>query len=192
MPALIDITDLTNAGITFETPEQAQYYIDMVSAFVNRNVDVIFFPFSDKTVRGKADYYGTITLVGPVDSVAGVARPNSTTLVPFRFDDIDLVYNLKPNTAYDVTYSGGYAEVPEDIKFFCTEAVRQGLNNPNSALSFRVGDVTETYASSSGRTVSAPITVLGTEVLASYRNTAYTLTYGSLLPVAVQDNPWEC
>lgn len=187
MAALIDLAELEAAlGYTFDTPEsqaQAQYYINTISAFINKYVDVSFEFHENATIRYKADWYGTITLVGPVDSVSGVVRPNSDSVICFLYDDIDLIYNLCPNTAYDVTYSYGYAEVPEDVKSVVIEGVRASINNPNNALSYRVGDVTETYLANAGNSVASPIVVLGQDVLDSYKNTAFTVSTFDILPL---------
>lgn len=194
MAALIELSDLEDAlGYTFDDPasqKQAQYTIDMISSFVNSKVDVSFSFHENETIRARSDAHGVITLIGPVDDVAGVSRPNSACLVNFRFDDLDRLYNLMGNTAYDVTYTWGYQTVPEDIQFFVTEACKTTINNPNSALSFRVGDVTETFIANAGNAVQTPTIVLGADVLLKYINTSYTVTVGSVLPLAVQDGWW--
>src|SRR6478752_7103413 len=195
MAALVTIEELEAAlATTFEdgSPEeaQAQYYIDTISAFINSYVDVSFEKHTDETVRYRADYYGTVTLAGPVDSVAGVVRPNSTYVVPFLFDDFDKVYNLQPSVAYDITYTWGYDEVPMDIKGVVIEAVRASINNPNNSLSFRVGDVTETYLSGQGVNNQSPIVVLSAAVLDNYSDLSITLTLGSILPQP--PNAWNC
>lgn len=192
MAALITLDELEKAlGGPVDNQDQAQYTIDMISSFVNSKVSVSFEKHENETFRSRSDAHGTIRLVGPVDEVAGVTRPNSACTVNFRFDDLDLLYNLQGNTAYDVTATWGYDEVPDDIKFFVTEACKTAINNPNSALSFRVGDVTETFIANAGNAVQTPTIVLGADVLLKYVETAFTVTVGSVLPLAVQDS-WSC
>lgn len=194
MAALIELAELEAAlGYTFDTPEsqaQAQYYIDTISAFVNKYVDVSFERHENETVRYKTDWRGTITLVGPVDEVAGVARPGSDCTTCYKFDDIDLIYNLQPTTAYDVTYTWGYTEVPQDVKSVVIEGVRASVNNPNNALSYRVGDVTETYHANAGAAVQSPIVILGKDALDDYKFTAFTLSLGEILPCPASE--WSC
>lgn len=187
MAALITLQELEKAlGVTFETEadqDQAQYYINTISAFINKYVDVSFEFVENGTLRYKTDWNGTITLRGPVESVTGVARPGTDAVPCHLFDDIDVIYNLQPNTAYDVTYTYGYETVPEDVKSVVIEGCRSSLNNPNSSLSFRVGDVTETYISNAGNAVQSPIVTLGKEALDDYRITSYTLSLGEILPL---------
>lgn len=194
MAALVELAELEAAlGYTFDTAEsqaQAEYYINTISAFVNNYVDVSFEFHENETLRYKTDWTGSFTLVGPVDSVAGVVRPNSTCVTCFLFDDIDLIYNLQPNTAYDVTYTWGYQEVPQEVKSVVIEGCRASLNNPNNALSYRVGDVTETYHANAGDQVSSPIVVLGSDALDSYKNTAFSVSTDFILPRPASS--WSC
>lgn len=192
MAALIELSDLERAMGPIEDPIYAQYIIDMISSFVNSKVTVSFEKHTNETIRSRSNAHGIITLEGPVDEVAGVTRPNSACLVNFRFDDIDRLYNLMGNTAYDVTYTWGYDEVPEDIKFFVTEACKTAINNPNSALSFRVGDVTETFLANAGNAAQTPTITLGADVILNYSDEVYSLTLGGILPLAAQDNFWAC
>lgn len=192
MAALITIADLEKAMGPIDDTVYAQYIIDMVSSFVNSKVDVSFEKHTNETVRSRSNAHGIIILTGPVEELAGVSRPNSSCLVSFRFDDIDRIYNLMGNTAYDITYTWGYDEVPEDIKFFVTEACKTAINNPNSALSFRVGDVTETFLANAGNAAQTPAITLGADVLEKYTETAFSLTLGGILPLAVQDSFWSC
>lgn len=176
--------------------DQAQYYIDTVSSYVESYTGVTFTPQVDVTLRLQADYYGQITLhMKPIQDVTEVLPADQTTpcdilltTPSWGFDGYDTIYNLQPHSVYLVTLSYGYDEVPQDIKSYVTEQCINKVNNPNNLEAFRVGDVTETYGTKTQVNETVSVAGLGQEVLDSYKDTEETWRLG---PRAYPTQSWN-
>lgn len=161
---------------------QWMYYIESVSAFINSYVSTSFEVISGDVKRYQADYHGQIHLGGdPVSTVTSVKDWQSQSDVSYIFNGIDLLFNLYPNQVVDVTYTHGYATVPDEIKYMAVEAVNGvlGLGAPGQITSFTVGDVTEVYRSNRGEGPTATVVSLSKETLDQYVDEHNSMVLGN-------------
>lgn len=196
MVALLDLEDLITAlNREPASPGEAaqwQFYIEAVSAFINGYVSASFEVLEDDIVRYKADYYGFIDLGGdPISSVDSVKNWQTASETVWIFDGMDRIFYLQPNEVVDVTYTHGYAAVPDDVKYMATQAVLGVLNlgATGEITSFTVGDVTEVYAKPMDDGAVATVVSLSNSVLGKYTNDQFCFrmggpryTTGGLLP----------
>lgn len=185
MANLLTIEDITEAtGNSPSSPEEEarwQHYIDAVSAFINGYVSVTFESVTDDTIRYRADYYGVIDLGGdPVSSVSSVKDWQTQTAVNYGWDGLCYLFDLEPNQVVDVTFTHGYASVPDDIRFMATEAVLGvlGLGATGPLKSFTVGDVTEVYTAGVQEEPTAVVS-LSRSVLMRYTDVETSWRLGS-------------
>lgn len=153
MVALLDLEDVIivvgRPPASAEEAAQWQFQINAVSAYINSYVDVSFEYKEDDVVRYEADYYGVIDLGGdPVSTVTSVVDWQSQSAVSYYWNGLDELYGLYPNQVVDVTYTHGYATIPDDVKYMATQAVFGALDlgATGSLTSYTVGDVTEAYS----------------------------------------------
>lgn len=150
--ALVSIQDIedTLGRSAEDAAEEAewQFYINIISDFINNEVDVAFEPQTLVTERLRADAYGEVKLKGPVVNITSVKnfRTQEEDLY-VDFDGVDTLYYLNPRQVVDVTYSYGYNTVPDDIRNLVISAILAQINEyaPVSLRSYTVGDVTEEY-----------------------------------------------
>lgn len=95
------------------------------------------------------------------------------------FDGLSQIAGLQPLQVVDVTYTHGYQDVPDDVKYMATEVVVGvlGLGATGPIRSFTVGDVSEVYAVR-GDNVAA-VVVLSNRVLDRYTNEDVTYRLGA-------------
>lgn len=153
MVALVDLEDIIvvmgREPASAEEAAQWQFYIDTVSSFINGYVSVSFELKTDDVVRYQADYYGMIDLGGdPISSVDSVKNARTQVETYWDWDMMSTIGRLDPHEVVDVTYTHGYASVPDDISKMATQAVVGVLGHGATGpiTSFTVGDVTESYA----------------------------------------------
>lgn len=176
--------------------DQAQYYIDTISAYVESYTGVTFTLQEDVILRLQADYYGQVVLhMKPIQTVTDVTVAPQTTPYSFPltdpvwgFDGYDTIYNLQPHSVYLITLTYGYSDVPQDIKSYTTEQCRNALNNPNNLANYRVGDVTESYATKDAVNEVKSVAGLGQSVLDSYKDSEETWRLG---PRAYPQQSWN-
>lgn len=185
-------TGMTAVGVTEQNRWQA--YIDSISSFVNGYVDDIFEEITDDVVRCQADYYGLIDLGGgPISDVTLVANWRTAAEVTYAYwNGIDQIQRLQPLQVVDVTYTHGWAVIPDDIAFMVRDLVAGVLQlNENGASgpirSFTVGDVSEVYDISAGNSLAA--VVVGAHTLARYCNGDYTLRLGQRMSPDISTLP---
>lgn len=176
-----DIEAATGDPIPLSEEPKWQAYIDSVSSFVNGYVDDIFEEITDDVVRYQADYYGLIDLGGgPISDVSLISNWRTDAEVSYAYwNGIDQIYGLQPLQVVDVTYTHGWVEIPDDIKFMVRDIVLGVLELGTSGpiRSFTVGDVSEVYDTTAGGKV-AGVTLAG-HTLARYCTTDYTLRLGA-------------
>src|SRR5678815_2207537 len=92
---------------------------------INSQANCSFTPFDDLTERLQADQYGIIdNLIGPVTEVTAILNWKTQVADPDgEWDGMTTISCLRANQVVDVTYSGGYSVVPEDIKMVCLDSV---------------------------------------------------------------------
>lgn len=170
--------------------EEAQWQqkIDHISAFIDGYVDVSFEVKTDHVIRAQADYYGVIDLGGdPVSTVSSVVHVGDYTAasVPL-WDGLHTIYGCEPLEVVEITYTHGYASVPEEIKGVCLDGVlavlglgEQGTSGPIRQVT--VGDVTESYAFTRDTFDGATMVtvVLSGDVLKRYCKQAGTYRVGA-------------
>jgi len=179
MSALITVQDVEDAlGREAEDSEeiaQWQYYINVISLFINNFVDVSFEPLVLVTERLRADQYGQIKLKSPVNDVTSVKnfRTQEEDLY-VDFDGIDLLMYLEPRQVVDVTYSYGYNVVPDDIHGLVLTLVLEQVNEiaPVNLKSHQVGDVVDVYAVTS---VGKLFDQFAMDTLQKYATTQFTI-----------------
>lgn len=194
MVALLTIGDITDAigrgPVDSAESDKWQFYIDAISAYINGYVEVSFEEIADDVVRYEADYYGLINLGGdPVSTVTAVNDFLSQSGVSYYWNGLDEILGLCPNQVVDVTYTHGYATVPDDIKFVATQAVIGvlDLGATGSITSFTVGDVTEVYSDPSKE--GTTVVELQKSVLDRYSNIYGSWRLGSTYSTGNQQLP---
>lgn len=181
--AIITVSQLETAlGVTLTEvqQDQAEFYIDTISAYVETYTGVTFTEHVDETLVLQSDYYGEIKLalhpITAITSVTKLGTPADTCL--WGWDQYDTIFNLQPHTAYEVLMSFGYATPPLDIAGYVTQAVILAMTNPTNQASLRVGDVTESFGNVSGGGGVMSYAQLGQQVLDSYKRTNDTWKIG--------------
>lgn len=145
MTDLITIDDVEIAlqrSLTTSEEARVEQLITQVSAYIEHRTGLAFASFTDVTYRFQADYTGTVDLVpGPANDVSAVTAVVSNYYPLYNgqgwgYDGYNTVYNLYPNQAVDITYSGGLDDVPEDLKGVALDGVlRKFLAGPGGATS---------------------------------------------------------
>jgi len=190
MTALLTVDDIEDAvgypPSSTEQETQWQFYIDSVSAFINGYVDVSFEEVTDDVQRFRADYYGIISFSpDPVSVVTSVVSYLSGSETVWSFDGLSEIQYLNANEVVDVTYTHGYTTVPDDVKFAAVQAVLGALNlgTPGSLTSFTVGDVSETYSTSTSEG-STVVIQLASSVLDKYVDGAKSYRLGKSISIS--------
>ncbi len=185
MAALLDIEDIINAlgraPTSAEEATQWQFYIESVSAFINGYVTAQFGLLTGDVVRRQADYYGVVDLGGdPISSVTSVKNWRTGVETTWDFDGLNKIFYLQANETVDITYTHGYAVVPDDVKYMATQAVLGvlGLGATGQITSFTVGDVTEVYSNNSDNGVTTTVVSLSKQVLSKYTDEDFTYRVG--------------
>lgn len=181
--AIITVSQLETAlGVTFNEAQQdqAEFYIDTISAYIETYTGVTFTEHVDETLVLQSDYYGEIKLaLQPISSISSVTKLGiPAALCPWGWDQYDTIFNLDPHTAYEVVMSFGYSSPPMDIVGYVTQAVILAMTNPTNQASRRVGDVTESYGNVAGGGDVMSYAQLGQQVLDSYKRTNDTWKIG--------------
>lgn len=156
------------------------HYIEQVSTYINSQANCSFTPFVDVTERFQADHYGIIdTLLGPVSTVTSIV--NYKTQEPdldAEWDGMTTIAKLKAHQVVDITYSGGYSIVPDDIRMVTLDAVVTLIEGPGygSITTYQIGDVVEKY--NGAFTARDVVEDLGSAVLDRYRDSEWTWRLG--------------
>lgn len=175
---IADFEDATGVEVLPEEEPKIQFMIDAISQYIVDYTGTNFYVVEDYTERCTADYYGIVTLPPPVDEVTSVKGARSQEELSYwDWDDNRTVYNLYPHETVDITYSGGYAEVPDNIFSLGIDILKQAVLPPtdNSMTQFTVGDVSEKYFKGK---ISSLIDELGWITLRSYTDTEGTWRLG--------------
>jgi len=178
--ALLTVEELEVAvGTSFSDADaaRAQYYIDGLSAYIEKKTGTTFSVVEDAVERFRADPYGVVkfTLL-PVTAVTTVHDfATDTDLEPggWVWDGLSRLTNLCGHQVVDVTYSYGL-EPPADVKWAATEAVKRGINTANNSnlVLKQVGDVIHQFGT------MLPLTEAEQEIFNSYGVTEWTLKLG--------------
>lgn len=190
--ALITLTDLEPAvGKDLTGDEAATYAIELVSMYIRVYTDTSFEEVTE-TITYKADYYGRVQLNTPVTEVSGVVYYNDQPVFDWQWDGWGEVYGIKPNHTVKVTYTHGFTDVPNDVKYVAIEAAKRLYVTPDRynlgmLMQFNVGDVSEWYNSRMNNPMLAQglFNDLEKLTLDNYRETNTTLRLGYHQP----DNP---
>lgn len=184
MAALITITDIEAAlgeDISVDDEPRIQYYINVVSSYIEGYTGVSFSLQEDAVIRAVADGRGIIeideiveiTEVAQLDPSVGTYGGISVGFPGYYFDGIDKIYGLDPYETYRITLTYGHTSIPTEIKGVATKLVLAGTDLDTVATgglrSYRVGDVEESY----GVSILAGVPVvtldtLMTKILHSY------------------------
>lgn len=124
-------------------------HISNVSDFINSYCSESFSRTDDDKVRFQASWRGEILLPGgPVWDVTAVVDPR----LPGQndplgdWDQMSMIFYLEPLGVYDVTYSHGHTDVPQEIKNLVYQACATLIDGDGPVTSFQVGDVQERYS----------------------------------------------
>lgn len=161
-------------GRTFTDSEedQAQMFIDNVSAVIEGMTDVSFALVEDEEIRIQADGYGMIELSAkPIVSVT-VYDLNATEALSYGcWDGLATVYGLQPNQVVDIIYTHGYTTVPGDIKAVCYGVCSRMMYNPGGLRQETVGAISVTYPGIGGEAGTINFSTLERRVLSKYHDT---------------------
>lgn len=186
--ALLDLNDLEvamNRTFTGGEADQAQYYIDLISALVEGYTGVSFQPMTG-TLRAKADAYGTINIdYEPVTGVSSVIDyQTQLELNSWSYDGLDCVFGLFPFQVVDITFTYGAGTAPPEVVAVATEASKRAMMSFPGAggpvKQHAVGDVIDVYDTfRSGSTLGQYFNAGEMEILDSYKETNRTLKLGA-------------
>lgn len=186
---LVTIAEIEAAlGSDIETADEprVQWYIDVVSEFVETYTDQSFTAVTGETQICESDRRGCIEFPS-LNAVTKVefrdpwlGTYTETTSGNYAFDGINTIYALDPYATYRVTVSYGWTTVPTDIKGVIVQLVLAGTGlAPGSSgglAAYRVGDVEETYGVTAAENGGPIVTMasLQRDVLDAYRLTTRT------------------
>lgn len=145
-----DVEAALGRELAEDEEERALFYIKMVSTYISKYTGVSF-EQQEVTVSLKSDFYGVVELPGgPVTEVSSVEYYDGFNPLDWQWDGTDQIYNLSPKVGVRVTYTRGYATVPEDIEVIVQNAVVKLIESPTGQetgplFQYEVGDVKETY-----------------------------------------------
>lgn len=120
--------------------------ISQVSDWINNYCTDSFSRVDDDVVRLMADWDGEINLPGgPVWVVTSVVNPRFVGQNdPFvDWDLLGTLFNCAPNGVYDITYSHGHTEVPDDVKNLVIQGCVSLIEGASAVTNWQVGDVQE-------------------------------------------------
>lgn len=186
---IIEISDVESAyGQAIDSEDEAtvQYYIDIVTAYLEDYTGLSFSEVIDDPVVCRSDRDGVIEFnelisVSSVEELDLWAVPQAYSTSPsdsYTFDGLSTIYGLHPYSTYRLTVSYGYVVAPDSIKGIAADLVLAGSGlDPSAAQGLvkkRVGDREEQYGiSGAGNSVS--LTSIQSAVLDKYRGTAWTI-----------------
>ena len=151
---IITVTQLSDyTGLTFSAQQakSAQFYIDVVSSYIELETGVSFTKIVGDTIREEADYRGRIELTQePITDIQSVTDfQTAVALDPqtqYFWNGIDTIKGLYPFQVVDIVMDYGYDPCPMDIVGVCVEACRRGLATGLIPVKQQtVGDVTVIY-----------------------------------------------
>lgn len=131
--------------------EQVQYYIDVVSSYIETETGCSFVKIVGDVIREEADEAGRISLTQePIHDIQSVVDFQTTIeLLPqtqYFWNGINTIRGLYPFQVVDITLDYGYDPCPMDIQGVVVEAIRRGLATGNLPVKqTTVGDVTVIY-----------------------------------------------
>src|SRR6478609_9648742 len=106
-------------GTTFDDTQrsQAQMQVMLADAAIFALTGVSFYPVDDELITAQADGHGIIELVEkPIRNVSSVMQFDSTDEdTRWQWDGMSAIYCLKPGMTYNITYSYGMLNTPNDI-----------------------------------------------------------------------------
>ncbi len=172
-----DVEAVVGEPATAADAAKRAYYIKSISSFVNGYVDASFAVVADDVKRLQSDYYGIITLPGyPTSEVTSVVSFDTGLATSYYHDGMGSLSGLDPLQTVDVTYTHGFAEVPEDVTELVLSAVlgALGVANGGTLKQLDVGGVSEVF----GDVTGALVVTLAQSVLDRYKVTSWTMRLG--------------
>lgn len=151
---ILTVEQLASAiGTTFTTEkaQSAQFYIDVVSSYLETETGVSFFKITGETIRMESDARGRVELtMEPIQDVTSVVdfetQVELTPITEYKWNGLNTLKLFRPFRTFDITLDYGYDPCPMDIVGVCVEAVRRGLATGNIPYKQQtVGDVTVIY-----------------------------------------------
>ena len=171
MTAMTTTTELAAwMGRTFDTAQeaQAQMILDQIEVYISRTVGIGFGETSDHVATYVADGQGLIEL--PLQPVTEVSSVTYLDARPYRdgwgYNSAGTLYGITPGFAVIVTYTYGYATLPDDLKGVVLGMASRQAYNPTGVRQKTVGSESVTYSVQSGGLSPSP---MEREVLESYR-----------------------
>lgn len=173
--ALITTSELAAfMGRTFTDSEedQAQLFIDMVSAVIEGETGVSFELVEDEEIRIQADGFGMIELSAkPILAVAVYDIDETEPLTYGSWDGLATVYGLQPNQVVDIIYTHGYTSIPGNIKAVMYGVCSRMMYNPGGLRQETVGAISVTYPGIGGEAGTINFSTLEKRVLEKYKDT---------------------
>lgn len=157
---LVTVDELeTHLRATFSPEDvvRATQEITVASAAIQRYCNLVSLEqLTDDAVKLRGVYGMDLVLPrGPIDSVASVAVDGESLTA----DDYELVLDtlIRPagwggtSVVVDITYTHGYAVVPDDVKLVCLDVTSRAWDNPAGVRSESIDGYSVTHGAAAGR-----------------------------------------
>jgi hypothetical protein len=167
-----DLAKLMKTTFDPATEAQAQMILDQIEAYIKRILGISFGEVSDYTKTLVADGHGLIELpLTPVTAVTSVKYIDGTDYRDgWGYNDDGYLYNITPGMAVRVTWSYGFATMPDDLKGVVLSMAERRAYNPQGIRQKTVGSESITFASAADAGAVNP-SATEREILDSYRDT---------------------
>lgn len=147
-----DVNEAVGEDVPEDDEERVEWYIEVVSDFLEQYTGRTFSEQSDVTMTTRANSWGIIefpelTSISTVEMIDG--NYGGFLPVTYRFDGIGSIYDLVPYGVYRVTVTYGSDTVPDAIRRIATLLVMAGTGYDPSAIGgltkIKTGNVEDTY-----------------------------------------------
>lgn len=142
-----DLEDYLQTTFTAAETLQAETLLDHASGIIRRVAGQDFDQVVDDVVTLPASYTSTLLLPQlPATAVASVVTSGTTLTVDVDYEAVlpagilRRLKNAKWAKSVTVTYTHGFATVPDDLVAICTEMAARAWVNPRGLLSEQIGN----------------------------------------------------